>query len=387
MPKDSSRRKLDLESINDRIDHTAEIVGGRPRTNPRSEKRDITIVKIFKGFLVACVLISLALIIHNEDYYSAWKIIDDICYGFVLGFTFLGIWSIAYLDRGPFPFWFLTGFIMMTGAIMWFYVTGAGSMLILGGASSLKPFIPGDVGDITLFIDLLLSIFLLLFSSIGVLTTISAMLRKFMPGVLLSIEKCAHKGERGKAADFFMVPDIIDVESVEMEPQIDDHIFDLKSFIELSVNVFTLGMVICSILFLNPIVLDSVPKYSTIRIMMLLSIFLPSLIIPWQSVRSTGAKAISSAPRPYYLWTGARRRLFTGSAMLGVFFLLFIISVYFGNDIGNIIGYYVQYIVPLASISILAGLLYANCISRNLRDSICFRFESKKSAFEESLKE
>ena len=57
------------------------------------------------------------------------------------------------------------------------------------------------------------------------------------------------------------------------------------------------------------------------------------------------------------------------------------ISVYYGNDIANIAGYYVQYVVPLAAISALAGLLYANCISRNLRDSICFRFDEKKKAF------
>ncbi len=384
MPKDSSHRKLDIESLNDRIDHTAEIVGGHPKANPRSEKRDKTIVRLFPWFLVACIIISLTLIIHNRDYTSAWKIIDDICYGFVIGFTAIGIWSIAYLDSGPFPLWFLAGFVMMTGAIMWFYVTGAGSMLILRGASSLKPFIPGDVEDVTLFIDLLLSIFLLLLSSIGVLTTISAMLRKFMPGVLLSIEKSAKKGERGKAADFFMVPGIIDVESVEMEPTVDSHVFDLRSFLELSINVFSLGMVICSILFLNPIVLESVPKYSAIRIMILLSVFLPSLVIPWQSVRSTGAKVLSSAPRPYYLWTGAKTRLFTGSATLGVFFLLFIISVYLGNDVGNILGYYVQYIIPLAAISVLAGLLYANCIAKNLRDSICLRFEKKKTDFEAS---
>ena len=106
MPKDSSRRKLDIESLNEKMDRTAEMVRGHPKVNPRSEKRDTTIVRIFPWFLAACILISAALIIRNGDYLSPWNIVDDICYGFVLAFAGLGIWSLLYMDSGPFPMWF-----------------------------------------------------------------------------------------------------------------------------------------------------------------------------------------------------------------------------------------------------------------------------------------
>ncbi|MBR6204987.1 MAG: hypothetical protein IKQ60_08125 [Candidatus Methanomethylophilaceae archaeon] len=377
MPRDAVLKKVDIESINDKLDHAATVFGGASRINPRSEDRDRAIVRAFPWFVACCVVVSALLVISRGDFLP-WKILDDICIVFVTAFALLGTWALYRLDSGPFPLWFLVGFVIFAGAVMWFYVTGAGAMVLLRGASSLKPFIPGDVDEIVLFSDMLLTILVLLLSSVGVLTTISAMIRKYLPGAILSIERSAAEGERGPAASFFMVPDVLDVKEVEMDPVPDSHVFDLRSFIELTVYAFSMGVMVCSALFLNPIVLDAVPQYNTIRIMVLLSVFLPALVIPWQAVKSTGARVLSSAPRPYYLWTGAKKRLFTWYAMLGVFFLTFVISVYYGKSIETILGYYMQYLVPLGAIAVVSGLLYANCFARNLRDIVCYRFYSKR---------
>ncbi|MBR6871844.1 MAG: hypothetical protein IKM91_09595, partial [Candidatus Methanomethylophilaceae archaeon] len=61
-----------------------------------------------------------------------------------------------------------------------------------------------------------------------------------------------------------------------------------------------------------------------------------------------------------------------------VFFLTFVISVYYGNTIETILGYYMQFLVPLATVSVVSGLLYANSFARNLRDSIFHRFYVKR---------
>ncbi len=377
MPRDAVLNKVDIESLNERIDHAATRIGGEAKVNPRSEERDKALVHAFPWFIAACAVMSVALIVMRGDF-SPLKIVDGICIVFVVGFAALGTWAMYRIDAGPFPLWFLVALVMVAGAVMWFYVTGAGAMVLLRGASSLKPFMPGDVEDTSLFIDMLLTILVLLMSSVGVLATVSAMIRKYLPGAILSIERSAATGVRGPAANFFMVPDIIDVKRVEMAPEKDEHVYDLSSHLELSIYVFSMGVMIGSVLFLNPIVLEAIPKYNVMRVMLLLSVFLPALVIPWQIVRSTGSRVISSAPRPYYLWTGAKKRLFTGYSMMGVLFLLFIISVYYGNSIEAIIGYYVQYLVPLGAISIVAGLLYANCFARNLRDSVCYRFVQKR---------
>ncbi|MBE6520717.1 MAG: hypothetical protein E7Z68_06345 [Thermoplasmata archaeon] len=377
MPRDTVLKKVDIESINDRLDLAASRLGSGAKVNPRSEERDRKIVKAFPWFLAACIALSVIATVLRNDY-NLWSILDTICIAFVTQFALLGIWTVNKLDSGPFPFWLLGAFMMFSAMVMWFYVTGAGAMILLKGASSLNPFLPGDVDDATLFIDLLMTTFVFLFSTIGVLATTSAMIRKYLPRAILSIEEEALDGRRGAAANFFMVPDVLDVERVEMDPKPDGHVFDLDSMVQLSIYVFLLGIMICSTLFLNPIVLDLVPKYNVVRIMMLLSVFLPALVIPWQAMKSTGARVISSAPRAYYLWTGAKKRLFTGYAMLGVFFLTFVISVYYGNTIETILGYYMQFMMPLATVSVVSGLLYANSFARNLRDSICHRFYVKR---------
>ncbi len=377
MAKDAVLKKVDLESINERLDLAATRIGEKPKLNPRSEERDKAIVHVFPWLVAGCLVVSLLYVILTNDY-RPWMILDKICLVFVLAFTLVGAWTLKRLDYGPFPLWMLAGFLIFTIAAMWFFVTGAGATVLLRGASSLKPFLPGDANDAILFADLMMTIMVLLLSTLGVLATTCAMIRKYLPDAILSIETDARRGERGAAAKFFMLPDVLDAERVEMDPTPDSHLFDLNSLTQLSIYVFTMGVMVCSALFLNPILLDTVPKYNIVRIMILLSVFLPALVIPWQAIKSTGARVITSAPRPFYLWTGAKKRLMTGYAMLGVFFLTFVISVYYGNSVGTILGYYVQYLVPLASISIASGLLYANCFAGNLRDSVCSRFDSKR---------
>ena len=109
-------------------------------------------------------------------------------------------------------------------------------------------------------------------------------------------------------------------------------------------------------------------------------LFLPALVIPWLSVKGTGARAVSVAPKPYYLWIGARKKLFLGFATLGLFFFSFLVSVYYGNSIGTILGYCADYAVPLAATSLVAGLLYADCFSKTLCRGICEDFCGMKEA-------
>jgi hypothetical protein len=131
-------------------------------------------------------------------------------------------------------------------------------------------------------------------------------------------------------------------------------------------------------LFLNPIILETVSKDIIIRAMITLTLFLPALVTPWLCIKSVGAKAITVAPRPYYLWKGARKKLFLGFVTLGLFFFSFLISVYYGNTVWTIVSYYLEYLIPAAAITFVTSLVYANYFSKTLRDGVCEDFLYKK---------
>jgi len=344
--------------------------------NLRAKKRDATIIKIFPKLIIICVVMTIVLTVWRGNY-DFWMIISRLCVIFGLAFAFVGIWASSYMDKGPFPVRMIMGIMVVVLMLAWVHVTGADDVLFLKGLDFIKESGTESVSANFRFADLLFTLFIMLMAPIGILTTISAMLSKYMPGVLLSVEGGDKKG-KNTAAKFFKVPDIIDVDRVELIPEKDDHALDITSFVWMTGYTFALGVLICSMLFLNPMMLETVPKELIVRVMIILSIFLPAMVIPWLCIKSSGARVISGAPRPYYLWKGARQQLFMGFATLGLFFFSFLLSIYYGNTVMAIAEYYVEYLIPLAAISIVSGLFYANCFSRSLRDNICYDFYARK---------
>jgi len=309
--------------------------------------------------------------------FEFWGFLSQLCVIFAMAFALIGIWASFYMDKGPFPMWLMVGIAVSALAMAWLFITGSDEVLFLRGLDSLSGTVTTSYSDAFRIADLLFTLFIMLMAPIGILTTICAMLAKYMPGVLLSVETGNKKG-KNPAAKFFKVPDIIDVDRVELVPEEDNHEVDYRSFLWLTVYTFALGVLVCSMLFLNPMMLETVPKGLIVRLMIVLSLFLPAMVIPWLCIKSTGARVISRAPRPYYLWIGARKQLFTCFATLGLFFFSFLISIYYGNTIEAIAEYYIEYLVPLAAISLATGMFYSNCFSRSLRDNICHDFYTRK---------
>lgn len=122
--------------------------------------------------------------------------------------------------------------------------------------------------------------------------------------------------------------------------------------------------------------------HTMLAVTMMLSMFTPALILPWFIVRSIGAKVRSDAPRDYYLWIGARKRLFSTFAALGVFMMMFVLSVYLGNSVSEIILTYVSFLVPLFATSVVYGAIYTNNFDSQVCESICENFEEGKESRE-----
>ena len=175
-----------------------------------------------------------------------------------------------------------------------------------------------------------------------------------------------------------MVPDIIDVEEVVLEPERDSHRFHFSSAFTLWIYLFMLGILISSYIFVNPLLIEELGEYTMLAVTLMLSMFTPALVLPWIIVKSVGAKIRSSAPRDYYLWIGARSRLFTTFMALGVFMMMFVLSVYLGTNAADIVMNYVSFLVPLFATSAVYAALYVNNFETSVCEQICEGFEKGK---------
>ena len=378
------RRWIDdhLEDLSERVDNAAERLYPRRDSIRDVPDRDRRIISVFPYFLVACILIWICGIVYIGDYRFS-KLIEVLCLVFVSCFAIFGVPCLVMIDKGVFSVWVMFAMAIVVALFMW------GTSILMGQAYYAHAVIDmlGAIGvhlnDIWEFVvGFLATLAIVFFTTIGVLSVIGAYLRIYMPRVFLSIQSRAGTGERGKAEGFFMVPDIIDVKEVVLEPEKDPHTFHFQNFISVTGYIFILGLLISSYIFLNPLLISVMGWKTMLAVMLMLSMFMPALVLPWQIVRSVGAKVRSDAPRDYYLWTGARKRLFSTFAALGVFMMMFVLSVYLGNSALDIAKTYVSFLVPLLAVSVMYGALYVNNFDSPVCGTICQKFDEGREGRE-----
>lgn len=372
-----------LESVSQRIDRAADRL--RPRSGPQVvlRDRDLRLTRLFPYFVGLCLLIWLATLLYLGDY-SIGKVIEILCLSFVACFAVLGVPCSLLMDRGAFSNWVpfllaiaMAGLLWLAGVYMG-HVYYAEAIDLTMGALGIEL---GDLGQLVLGFGG--TIALIYFTSVGVLSIIGAYMRRYTAKVFLSMQDHADQGIRGKAEWFFMVPDIIDVKEVVLEPVRSPHRFNVRACVSVTAYLFVLGLLVSSYLFVNPLLISLMDWQTMLAIMLMLSMFTPALVLPWQIVRGVGAKVRSDAPRDFYLWTGAKRRLFSTFAMLGVFMMMFVLSVYLGNSVEDILRTYVSFLIPLLATSAMYGALYENNFDRGICDKICDDFGSDAESRED----
>lgn len=361
-----------LEDASQRLDDSR--FSDRVREEEYDPRGDDRLVRVFPYF-VAVVLVLWAIGTVYVGDYSVPKLIELLCLSFTLCFAILGVPCALNISKGMFSGWFDLMFALAVTIVLWSisnlhgdHYFGQAVEDILGVVGIYFPGLWGEV------FGFLCTYAVMLFTSIGVLSVISAYLRRYMPEVFSGMNRHARAGTRGRAERFFKVPDIIDVEEVVLEPP-SVHVFDVRKFFSIFAYLFVLGMMISSYVFVNPYFLDVMGWKTMLAITLMLSMFTPALILPWQIVQSVGAEVRSSAPRNYQLWEGARSRLFTTFATLGAFMMMFLISVYLGNDILAILSNYVGFLIPLMCTAAMYAFLYVNNFENTDREVICTRFE------------
>lgn len=367
-----------IEEFNEIIDKAADRL---PSSREPSKERDEfgrKLLQAFPYFMVICIL-TWTFIIFLQGEFTFSRMVEVLCLVFVVGFAIIGVPCTYYSDKGVFSMWAAFAFTILMTCILWIagramgqvYYEDAVSGVLLFLGISLHPHVEFVLG----FLAMLCVLF---FTSIGVISVVSAYMKRYIPDVFLAMQRHADRGTRRKAERFFMVPDIIDAKEIIVEPVKNPHKFDFRASLSVSFYMFLLGLMLSSYIFLNPLLINVLGWRAMLAIMLMLSMFTPALLLPWQIVRGVGAKVRSDAPRDYYLWKGAKSRLFSTFATLGAFMMMLILTLYLGNNILDIARVYLSFLVPLLVISVTYGVLYTNSFLASVRDSICESYNEKK---------
>lgn len=366
------------EDINERVDHAAERLQPKRDAIKQVPDRDTRLIRMFPYFVAMCLVIWLCAFIYVGEF-SFSKLVELLCLVFVACFAILGVPCLIMMDRGVFNNWVLFALAVVLSGLMWVSGIFQGEVYYANVVNDIMGALGFYFNDyIEFVIGFSATLALVYFTAIGVLSVISAYMRQYMSRVFLSMQSRAGTGHRGKAEKFFMVPDIIDVDEVILEPEKDPHTFHFSSAVSLWAYLFILGLLVSSYLFVNPLLIQELGESTMLAVMLMLSMFTPALVLPWIIVRTVGAKVRSSATRDYYLWIGARKRLFTTFMTLGVFMMMFILSVYLGANAVDILMNYVSFLIPLFATSAMYAGLYVNNFEKPVCDQICERFERGK---------
>ncbi len=364
-----------VDGANNIIDNVAKHIRvGNDQPVPK-HKGERGLILFFPFFVIACLCAFIVSVFYS-DTITFPKIIELLCLSFVFGFTILGIPCFYLMPKGAFSKFGVTlGAAIMT-IILSYACYKMGDNYFADAVHGILDYFDLEFeGTMEIVIGFLGTYAIVLFTPIGVISIISAYLCRYLPDVFESINYHSSRGERGMGEWFFIVPDIIDVKRTVISYNESNHEFNLWNALRIIRYQFILGLLISSILFVNPFFLDVMNWTTMLAITMMLSMFTPALVLPWLIVRNVNARVESDAPRPYYLWKGAKKRLFSTFFGLGALMMMFLLSLYLDNDVHDIVRTYLNFLIPLMVTSIVYACLYTNNFEKKDNKTICQRFD------------
>ena len=348
-------------------------------TMEEKDKSDKKLIELLPYLVVLCALGGVLNIVLLDKSESVGAALVAFCESYVVGFFLLGVYAFIYrreisVIRNKIPLIFFA--IGPVIAAMVAYCIG---LNIIPDIFSSEIFDHTDnaIRDVlSIAAKLYLIMLLTVMVVFGVVSVVSSCFRQYSAQIFRYISRLKNDGtddRKGRfTLGFYEIPDIIEIKSVEMEPS-DNEDFSMDEFISMSLSVFALCIVICSYLFLNPVFMREMTFYEVLMIGILISFFVPVLVIPWYITKETGAK-IKSDSRDLYLWKGMRKRLYQSFFGFTMVLLLMILSLYLGTDFMRITYTYVGYVAFLAFMSMFYAYVFFNHFNNHLRNDIVRKF-------------
>ena len=344
----------------------------------KHDKLDNLITRIFPHFLVCCVVLITAIMVYLDNF-TFTGVLYSICLGFVIGFAILGAFCVILSDKGIISGYIVVPIVILVPLLVALLFHVFGSSFAPNGFLVRFFDVFGDSTSISSLIVSAYSITLMMFFvAYGVVSVIVGYFRRYFYRVLRSLEYPSEKRRNRIPEWLFQIPSIIDVRSVELDPEAESEGFNKPLFISIAVSLFVLGVVICSYIFINPVFLQVIPFDEMLFIGILISLFMSPLVIPWNIVRSIGAKVVSDAPRDFYLWHGMRGRLYQGFFAITFIMMLLTMSVYMGMDFSRIVTTYLGYMTFMGLIALITSFVYVNTFHRGFKNGIIKSFIKSK---------
>lgn len=341
---------------------------------------DGAITKYFPYFLVCCIVLSIIHLIRGGDY-TVLGILHSITFAFTVCFTIGGFLMVFFMKRGCYSFVQIGPVIillpLMISTVL-YYTLGKNELIdFIYDNFTLFPEVQ-SFGNLTFAMYALFGI--VFFVAVGVVTVTVAYLRINLPKIFFFIDRHSDEDSRKKriAHKFFLIPDIIDVKSVELEPvNLHSKEYNRELFVSVFTGIFIIGVTMCSYIFVNPIFLQQIPFEDMLMITIMLSLFMSPLVIPWVISKYLGAIVISSA-RPYIMWKGLKARMFQG--FFAILFIMTMVTMmaYFGADLSRVLYTYLGYVIFMFLISVFTSFIFVNYFANSFRDDVYTTFYKKK---------
>lgn len=326
-------------------------------------KLDSFIVRFFPLIIIYCLALVLLFLYYSSSS-APYDILYNICLGFALGFVTFGVVCLAYVgkpvvkSRYVLPFLLLVPMIVSTSLVFVYGLEFPPNIFI----SQFYLFaIEGEVTFWTVIIGIYIIELTIISVAAAVSSVISAYFRTYFSRLLLGpIDNRPNSKVKKIANWLFVIPNIIDVEDVVLEPEEDNGKFNFQVFKQISVDIFVMGLAICSFLFLSPYFVNEMPIEKMLMMSVMLSLFISALVIPWHIIKSVGAKAKSQAPRDFYFWKGMKGRLSSSVIVISFFILLFLMLSYLRMDLAKVFIIYASYLLFMGVISSMYSFVYVN---------------------------
>ena len=352
----------------------------------KQDKLDRFIFKAFPFMVCVFAVFAMALFFLNwGNHATLGHFLYSLCVSYTACFIILGLPVLLLTEHHVLPAWKVI-FVLFTGSALlglaFWFALGPETNGLNRFISGFYWFISSSGLEITIWSTVLGVIVLMVASvlaSYGVLAVVVAYFRRDYHRILLSLEKNDDSKLCRTSRKYFMVPEIIDVTEVTLDPEVDDTRFQKDVFIRMLSYEIIAGLIIASYLFLNPVFLETIMYGEMMTIIMLLSLFVSTLVVPVSIVRSLGARAHSKGNRPYVLWEGMKRKIFHPSFYVALFLTLLWISLYTQMDGLRIITHYVGYLVYMGCLGAIVAFIYVNTFYVPFKNGIIRNFYQRKN--------
>jgi hypothetical protein len=345
-----------------------------------SARKDRNIVRAVPFVALISAIAGLILVLTGPK--DLGSILIRFCAPFMFGFAALGFYSLTARDKGLLDGRITVMIFILTPLLFSVSVTLVAENMMPEILNILNRVAGADVHEtVMIFISVYAITLLMSLTSHGVISTVVAYFRSYTTRIYLSIEKIKNDDSdttRNKISRWvYQIPEIIDIERIEFDPVPGDGKFPRKVFVSLTLSIFVLGLSISSYIFLNPIFAGTLSLDEAVIVTMILTFFVPVLVIPWSITRDTGAK-IKSQAKDYYLWKGMKKRIYGGFFTFMVFLTMFAVCVYLGYDLERMFYTYLGYIIITAFTSLLYAFVYADYYYTGFKEGIIEDFNEAK---------